>query len=69
MNAWLVLVFNVDGLSSPSFFEVEDAHQKESHVHQIKEVLRLKFEAKLSHKRIAVATGLSKGAVVKNRLL
>ena len=30
---------------------------------QIKEVLRLKFEAKLSHERIAAATGLSKGAV------
>jgi transposase len=30
---------------------------------QITEVLRLKFEAKLSHERIAAATGLSKGAV------
>lgn len=30
---------------------------------KIKEVLRLKFEAKLSHERIAAATGLSKGAV------
>jgi len=30
---------------------------------QIKEVLRLKFEAKLSHEHIAAATGLSKGAV------
>ena len=32
-------------------------------MHQIKEVLRLKFEAKLSHERIAAATGVSKGAV------
>ena len=32
---------------------------------QIKEVLRLKFEAKLSHERIAAATGLSKGAVTR----
>ncbi len=30
---------------------------------KIKEVLRLKFEAKLSHERIAAATGVSKGAV------
>ena len=30
---------------------------------QIKEVLRLKFEAKLSHEHIAAATGLSKSAV------
>jgi len=30
---------------------------------KIKEVLRLKFEARLSHERIAAATGLSKGAV------
>ncbi|MGH8143676.1 MAG: IS21 family transposase, partial [Steroidobacteraceae bacterium] len=30
---------------------------------KIREVLRLKFEAKLSHERIAAATGLSKGAV------
>ena len=32
---------------------------------QIKEVLRLKFEAKLSHERIGAATGLSKGAVTR----
>jgi transposase len=32
---------------------------------KIKEVLRLKFEAGLSHERIAAATGLSKGAVAK----
>ena len=31
MNAWLVLVFNYGGLSSPIFFGAEDAHQKESH--------------------------------------
>ena len=30
---------------------------------KIKEVLRLKFEAKLSHERIAAATGVSKGTV------
>jgi transposase len=30
---------------------------------KIKEVLRLKFEAGLSHERIAAAVGLSKGAV------
>jgi transposase len=30
---------------------------------KIKEILRLKFEAKLSHERIAAATGASKGAV------
>jgi len=32
---------------------------------QIKEVLRLKFEARLSHDRIAAACGVSKGAVTK----
>ena len=36
---------------------------KRKAMRQIKEVLRLKFEAKLSHERIAAATGLSKGAV------
>lgn len=30
---------------------------------KIKDVLRLKFEARLSHEKIAAATGLSKGAV------
>jgi len=30
---------------------------------KIKEILRLKFEAKFSHERIAAATGASKGAV------
>jgi predicted transcriptional regulator len=30
---------------------------------EIREVLRLKFAAKLSHERIAAATGVSKGAV------
>ena len=32
---------------------------------KIKEVIRLKFEADLSHDRIAAATGVSKGAVTK----
>ena len=32
---------------------------------KIKDVLRLKFESKLSHERIAAATGISKGAVSK----
>jgi len=32
---------------------------------KIKDVLRLKFEAKLSHERIAAAAGISKGAVSK----
>ena len=34
---------------------------------KIKEVLRLKFEAKLSHEKIAAATGMSKGAVTNYR--
>ena len=38
---------------------------KRSAMRKIKEVLRLKFEARLSHERIAAATGLSKGAVGK----
>ncbi len=38
---------------------------KRSAMRKIKEVLRLKFEAQLSHQRIAAATGLSKGAVSK----
>jgi len=36
---------------------------KRSAMRRIKEVLRLKFEARLSHERIAAATGVSKGAV------
>ena len=36
---------------------------REVGVHEIREVLRLKFEGRLSHERIAAATGLSKGAV------
>ena len=36
---------------------------KRSAMRKIKEVLRLKFEAKLSHEKIAAATGMSKGAV------
>ncbi len=38
---------------------------KRSAMRKIKEVLRLKFEARLSHERIGAATGLSKGAVSK----
>jgi transposase len=36
---------------------------KRSAMRKIKEVLRLKYEAKLSHEKIAAATGMSKGAV------
>ena len=36
---------------------------KRSAMRKIKEVLRLKFEAKLSHEKIAAAIGMSKGAV------
>ena len=36
---------------------------KRSAMRKIKEVLRLKFEAKPSHEKIAAATGMSKGAV------
>ena len=36
---------------------------KRSAMCKIREILRLKFEAKLSHQRIAAATGVSKGAV------
>lgn len=36
---------------------------KRSAMRKIKEVLRLKFEARLSHERIAAASGVSKGAV------
>ena len=32
---------------------------------QIKEILRLKYQAKLSHEKIARAYGLSKGAIGK----
>jgi transposase len=38
---------------------------KRSAMRKIKEVLRLKFEVRLSHERIAAASGLSKGAVSK----
>ena len=38
---------------------------KRKAMRQIKEVLRLKFEARLSHERIAAACGVSKGAVTK----
>ena len=36
---------------------------KRSAMRKIKEILRLKFEVKLSHEKIAAATGVSKGAV------
>ena len=36
---------------------------KRSAMRKIREVLRLKFEVKLSHEKIAAATGVSKGAV------
>ncbi len=36
---------------------------KRSAMRDVKEVLRLKFEAKLNHKKIAAATGMSKGVV------
>ena len=36
---------------------------KRSAMRKITEILRLKVEARLSHERIAAATGLSKGAV------
>jgi hypothetical protein len=35
---------------------------KRSATRKIKAVLRLKFEARLSHEKIAAATGMSKGA-------
>lgn len=38
---------------------------KRSAMRKITEVLRLKFEAKFSHERIAGVTGVSKGAVTK----
>ena len=38
-----------------------------SAMRKIKDVLRLKFEARLSHRQIAAATGLSKAAVVASR--
>jgi len=40
---------------------------KRSAMRKIKEVLRLKFEAKLSHEKIAAATGMSKGALTNAR--
>ena len=41
---------------------------KRKAMRQIKEVLRFKFEAKLSHERITAATGLSKVSVCPPRL-
>jgi len=51
------------GLSCPTFTSGEPMPAKRSAMRKIKDVLRLKFEAKLSHERIAAATGISKGAV------
>jgi transposase len=50
-------------LSCPIFTSGEPMPAKRSAMRKIREVLRLKFEARLSHERIAAATGLSKGAV------
>ena len=38
---------------------------KRKAMRKIKDVLRLKFEADLSHERIGAALGMSKGAVTK----
>ncbi len=38
---------------------------KRKAMRKIKDVLRLKFEADLSHERIGAALGVSKGAVTK----
>ena len=54
--------FQLRQVSSPAFCRGKDASQEETHA-QDKEALRLKFEAGLSHERIAAAVGLSKGAV------
>src|SRR5271170_3795567 len=53
------------GLSCPTFTWGMPMPAKRSAMRKIKDVLRLKFEAKLSHERIAAATGISKGAVSK----
>ncbi len=50
-------------LKLPVFFGGADASQAECAMRKIKDVLRLKFEAKLSHERIAAATGISKWTV------
>ena len=47
----------------PDFYLGEPRCQPNGCMRKIKEVLRLKFEAKLSHEKIAAATGMSKGAV------
>jgi hypothetical protein len=57
------LEFNFGGLSSPAFLPETRMPAKRKPMRKIKEALRLKFEAGLSHERIAAATGLSKGAV------
>jgi putative transposase len=61
--AGLALELSFAGLSCPIFTSGEPMSAKRSAMRKIKEVLRLKFEAKLSHERIAAATGVSKGAV------
>ena len=58
----LALHLSFAGLSCPPF-SGEPMPAKRSAMRKIKDVLRLKFEAKLSHERIAAATGISKGAV------
>ena len=42
---------------------------KRSAMRKIKDVLRLKFELRFSHEKIAAATGMSKGAVTPGRPL
>ena len=40
-------------------------HKQRMALRMIKDVIRLKWEAQLSHEQIAVALGVSKGAVTK----
>jgi len=58
----LVLHLSFAGLSCP-IFSGEPIPAKRSAMRKIRDVLRLEFEAKLSYERIAMATGISKGAV------
>jgi transposase len=62
-EAEFALELTFSWLSCPIFTSGEPMPAKRSAMRKIKEVLRLKFEAKLSHEKIAVATGMSKGAV------
>jgi len=55
-HRWLSCPIVTSGVPMPA---------KRSAMRKIKEVLRLKFEVRLSHERIAAASGLSKGAVSK----